>query len=270
MSAADQSPRTVTERARLVERFARVTGTDPVTCDWRPVADFLATPTFSRSTRQQYRAILKSWFGFLVLMDVRPDNPVDKLPKVRVPRRVPRPITEDQVVQVLASSRYYARTRAMLILAIFMGMRAVEISRIRGEHFTGGNLRIVGKGDAERVMPVHPAVAELAERMPRIGLWFTSPANPGQPVTAKNVSRVLSEAIRRAGVDASGHQCRHFYATAALMAAGGNLRHVQELLGHASVATTQIYTKVHPDGLRATVEGIQVPLYVVEKRRRAR
>lgn len=268
MRSAERSARTIDERTQLVQRFARATGTDPVGCDWRPVAEFLANSRFGKSTKQQYRAVLRQWFAFLILDGHRPDNPVDRLPKITAPPRRPRPVTVDQVGVILGSGRYYGKTRTKLILAHYQGMRAMEIAKVRGEDFTGGRLRVVGKGGRERRLPVHPLVEAERRAYPRIGFWFPRAGDLTRPVTAKSVSRALADAMRRSGVDAVGHQARHFYGTEVLQSSGGNLRHAQELLGHASVATTQIYTQVQDAALAATVNALPVPIYALSSRRR--
>lgn len=266
MRSADRSPRTITERAALIRRLAH--HTDPADCNWRPLAGFLADPAFGRSTKQQYRAILRQWFAFLALVGHRPDNPVDRLPRVTTPPRRPRPVTVAQVATILASSRYYGKTRTKLLLAHYQGLRAMEIAKIRGEDFTSGRLRVIGKGGRERWLPIHPLVEAERGRYPDIGYWFPRAGDPSRPVTAKSVSRALADAMRRSGVNAVGHQARHFYGTQTLAASGGNLRHAQELLGHASVATTQIYTAVNDADLAATVNALPVPLYAVANRSR--
>jgi integrase/recombinase XerD len=243
--------------------FASRSQADPIECGWEPIATFLANPRFKRSTRYQYRSVLRQWYGWLIKKGYRVDNPVDQLPRIRATRGLPRPISTDQLGQALNSGRFYSRTRTMILLAAYEGLRAHEIAQFRGEQIRGGRLWIVGKGDEEYSLPVHALIAAEAQAYPRIGLWFTSPTDRSQPITAKNVSNVVGKALRRADVDATCHQIRHWYGTHALRAAGGNLRVAQELLRHASPATTAIYTLVDDLELRAAIDALPVPLHLV-------
>lgn len=267
MDSGNHSPRTIDARRDLIDLFARrFPDHDVTSCDWETVARFLANPAFSRGTKQVYKSILRQWFGWLVIMNYRPDNPVDKLPRIKTPRRAPRPISTDQLALALSSDRFYSRTRTMILLAAYEGLRAHEIAAMRGEWIRGPRLRVHGKGDVEALVPAHAVVLAEAANYPRIGLWFPSPSDRSQPITAKNVSRVVGEALRRAGVDASCHQIRHWYGTQSLISAGGNLRVAQEMLRHASPATTALYTHVDDSQLHAASEGLPVPLYLVQSR----
>lgn len=264
MASGGQSSRTIDGRRDTVLLFARRTGADPITCGWEPLAQFLADPRIrTLASRATYRGSLRQWFRWLVIMGHRSDNPADKLPKARAPRGVPRPVSTSQLGQALASGRFYRRTRTMIILGAYQGLRAHEVARFRGEQIRGGALRVLGKGGVEAEIPVHPMVADEATRYPQIGLWFPSPRDDAQPITAKNVSRVVSDALRRAGVDATAHQLRHWYGTQSLRAAKGNLRVAQQLLRHASPATTAIYTRVEDEEMRAAIRALPVPLHVV-------
>lgn len=262
MRAASRSTRTIDARRDLILQFARQSPTDILTCDWEEIAAFLLNERFCQSTRAQYQTMLRQWYRWLVARGVRSDNPVDELGKIRMARRLPRPVSTDQLGLALTSGRYYSRTRTMILLGAFQGLRVSEIAKVRGEHLRGGQFRVIGKGNKERLIPIHALIEAEAHCYPRIGPWFPSPADRSQPITGKNVSNVLGKALRRSGVDATGHQLRHWYGTQSLRSAGGNIRVVQELLGHASLASTAIYTLVDDDQMRAAVNGLPVPLHL--------
>ncbi|MGI8881058.1 MAG: tyrosine-type recombinase/integrase [Jatrophihabitans sp.] len=158
-----------------------------------------------------------------------------------------------QLQQVLESGRFYGRTRTMILLGAYQGLRVHEIAKIRGEDFTGDSLRVVGKGKVAADLPVHPVIAAEAARYPAVGWWFPSPYCEGEPVTANSVSGVISAALRRSGVNATAHQLRHHFGTEILRASGGNLRVAQELLRHASPATTAVYTMIDDEQRRAAI-----------------
>lgn len=267
MESGSYSARTIDARRRLVILLARRTRMDPADCGWRDLAAFLADHRLSRSTRQTYRTGLRQWYSWLVRNQLRADNPVDMLPRIKTPRATPRPISTDQLAQALGSGRFYRKTRTMILLAAYEGLRAHEIAIMRGEYIRGSDLRVIGKGGVDVTIPLHEIVAAEAELYPRIGWWFPSPHDRTQPMTAKAVSSTVSKALRRAGVDATCHQARHWYGTESLHSAGGNLRVAQELLRHASPATTARYTRIDDEQMRAAVDALPTPLYSLGTRR---
>jgi site-specific recombinase XerD len=107
---------------------------------------------------------------------------------------------------------------------------------------------------------LHPIVAEYAQTFPRRGWWFTAQgSNHGGHIHGRSVSDAVGDVLRRAGVPTgSAHRLRHTYATR-LVQAGENLRVVQELLRHASLQTTQIYTGVTFDQQKAAIERLGMP-----------
>lgn len=260
MEAAEMSQRTISARLAVLALLAARLCVDPVTATWQDVARFLTDDRLGPASRSTYYGHLRSWFCWLVLNDYRSDNPTDRVRRPRVPRGQPRPITTDQLGRLLASG-IYARTRMMVLLAAYEGMRVHEIAKIRGEHLRGGNLTVVGKGGRTDVLPVHEAVAHEAQRFPNIGLWFPRPSDRSLPVLANSVSNVLSKAMQRAGVPGTPHALRHWFGTHALRAAGGDLRVAQELMRHASPATTAIYTLVDDDRRRAAIDALPAPIY---------
>jgi site-specific recombinase XerD len=259
-----RSPRTIDARSRIVQLLARRQSVDPVTADWHAVARFLSDPNFSDGTVLTYFSALRAWFGWLVRQGVRPDNPTDRIEKPRTPRRYPRPISTEELGRVLDRVNR-RRTRAMILLAAYEGMRVHEIAKVRGQDFRAGGtiLEIVGKGRHRAGIPVHPVVAELRTGYPRVGWWFASYADPSVPLTDKNVSAVISAAMRRAGVDGTAHQLRHWYGSQVLILAGGNIRTAQEALRHGSIASTAVYTLVTDDQLRSAIAALPVPLHSV-------
>ncbi len=249
------SGRTVTARMQIVQRFHAATGADPLTCDWQTVAGFLAAhDNWSEGTVQTHRANLNAWFSWLVRMGHRSDNPIDRMRRPRAVVRHPRPVSNDDMSRLLASVNRF-RTRAMVLLAAFQGLRVFEIAKVRGEDFDGGMLTVLGKGNKLARVPLHPVIAQLATQMPTAGYWFRSYANPAQPITSRNVSRVVSEAMERAGVHGTCHQLRHWFGTQALEHSL-DLRSVQELMRHESPATTAKYTQVSDERRRATLIGL--------------
>jgi excisionase family DNA binding protein len=256
--------RTVVERRRLLLEFRAVAEVDPALANHEDVMRFLvafrdATP----STRANYYGHLRNWFRWLTLEGHRSDNPCDKIPSPRMTRRQPRPVTDDQIERLLATGMY-KRTRTMVLLAAYQGLRAHEIAKIRGEEVNVQDnlLRVVGKGGFDATLPLHPVIAGEAAKYPKVGFWF--PAYDGQRsarqthVLPKSVSRAVSNVMTRAGIDGGPHRLRHWFATG-LVKRGVDIRVVQELLRHASLQSTQIYTGVTLEQQRAGIDSLGMP-----------
>lgn len=247
MHARSMRPVTISERVRVVRKLEEDTGTaaHQVTAD--QVTVWLASGPWSASSRNTYYGYLRSWFEWLQRQDVRTDNPMVKIGTPRRPRTQPRPVHDKHLHQLL-SVPMRRKTRAMILLAALQGLRVHEIAKFRGQDLDliAGTLHVEGKGGAVYDLPLHPMIAELAETMPRTGWWFPTnsrAANPNGHVRSTSVSDVMGGAMRRAGVPGTPHALRHWFGTT-LVDSGVDLRTTQELMRHASLATTQIYTRV--------------------------
>jgi integrase/recombinase XerD len=237
---------TIRNRDSVLRTAAATTGvtlTDMTTADLRR---FLGGPGLTPGTRRTYRSALRAFYGFLADEGVRED-PTDRLAPVRVARGQPRPFTQDQVDRMLHTGAY-RRTRAMILLGYYQGFRVSSIAAVHGRDvdLVGMTIRTVGKGGKDRTLPLHPTVAELAETMPRDGYWFPARAGRGGHITGHSVSELITRAKRRAGITdpkLTAHSLRHGFGTD-LVEEGVDIRVVQELMMHESLATTQIYTGV--------------------------
>ncbi|MDP7706784.1 tyrosine-type recombinase/integrase [Mycobacterium sp. TY815] len=248
-TAARLSGVTVSERIRVITEFAGELG------DVRPshaqaidVIRWLSRHTeWSASTAATYHSYLRAWFKWLTVMDHRKDNPMVKLHSPQYPQRLARPVSDDDLVRLLCTNMRH-RTRVMILLAALAGLRVSEIARVRGEDIdlSAPKIYVLGKGQTRNWLPLHSLLVDAALTMPRRGWWF--PANSRRPndhIHSKSVSDIIGDVMRRAEARGTPHSLRHWNGTT-LLDDGADLRTVQELLRHASVATTQIYTKV-PD-----------------------
>jgi site-specific recombinase XerD len=258
MRAAGASERTVREWAQIVARATRETGCTPDGLTTEAIEAWLAGltgrtgQTATPGTKAAYRVALRAWSRWLVLAGHRSDDPTERVSRARVPRRHPRPISTADLEQLLAS-RLRRRTRVMIHLGAFQGLRVHEIARLRAEDLDLGNrtLTITGKGGVTDTLPLHTVVAADAAWMPARGWWFPATCRPG-PVRRDSVSTVISAAMARAGVRGTAHQLRHWYGTE-LVRAGADIRVVQTLMRHASLSTTALYVEVDADAQRAAI-----------------
>ena len=213
---------------------------------------------WSDSTIATYTGCLNAWYRWLTIVDRRVDNPMIKVGSAKTPDREPRPINDADVPKLLAA-RMWSSTRVMILLALLAGLRVHEIAKVRGEDIdmVAGLLWVKGKGRKVRSIPLHPILRETAGTMPAAGWWFPMRGHEGVPMHSKSVSDVVGRAMRRAGVRGTPHSLRHWYATS-LLDDGNDLRTVQELMRHKSIASTQLYTKVSDDRQRSAIAGLSL------------
>lgn len=256
--AAGHRPATIRQRLYWL---ARVPNLDTATT--RDLLAFLSSQDWAPETRSSIRGALRSYFHHLVLAGVRPDDPTTPLPVVRVPRGTPRPVPDD--VLELAMIRGDDRERLMLGLAAYAGLRRAEIADLRWSAYAGGRLRIRGKGGAVRSVMVSRRLAELLDAEQgrrtcgRLGTgWrygdpaslYVFPGRAGGPAAPYTIGDTLKRCL---GPDWSGHKLRHRFASKAYRAQR-DLFAVQQLLGHASPATTARYVELPSDAESAAVE----------------
>ena len=216
-------------------------------------------PLAARSLSQSLSAIR----GFHAFLDRRLDTPAPQLALVRGPKvkpSLPRPVTEDQARGLLAEPDAdpdaepweAARDRAVLTLLYGCGLRISEaMSLVRSDAPLGETLRIVGKGSKTRIAPILPAVRAAVDAYLADLPFASSPDQPlfrakrGGPLSPRHVQATVQKLRGRLGLpdSATPHALRHSFATH-LLGAGADLRSIQELLGHASLSTTQRYTDV--------------------------
>lgn len=269
LRAQRMSPRTVESRVSLLRAWARRDEVDLLAATLQEMRVGLGRTTVSIATSAALRYAMRSFYQWLVDDDYRRDNPALNLAPIRVPKAKPRPYSEVQVQTMLARS--YFRTRVMILLAYRQGLRAAEIAAAHADDFDLGRMqvRVLGKGSKLAYLPMHPDVALVVRRM-GTGWWF--PARRGREghIHGRSVSTLLSQARDRAGIvdrRLTGHSLRHAYATE-LVHEGVNLKVVQELMRHESLATTERYVGI---GEQQLVDGIHsLPSVGILEHRRAR
>lgn len=253
--------KTIANRDDTLLRLAARTGRGPAEITHDDLVDYLSRVHFrtgqpiAAGTKQAERSYLQVFFRWMLARGYRPDDPAAELRKVKLPRRRPRPFREYQVEAMLTTGAY-RQTREIIVLGALTALRLGEIVRIRGEDYSPREKTVTAlrKGGYEHTIPLRGEALAIADSKPRTGWWFPSPypnrqfPDGGGHILMKSASSSVGKAIERAGIQQpyrrlTGHSLRHFYATT-LLAEGVDIRVVQELLGHASLATTQLYTEV--------------------------
>jgi integrase/recombinase XerD len=210
---------------------------------------------------------LRIFFRFLRTRGRIPADPSEKLPLPRLPKTLPQPLSRDEIADLVAApagdTPLEIRDRALLELLYASGLRIAEVCSVRLENLDedGGVIRVTGKGNKTRLIPVGSAALEalrfyLANARPK----FVSPRSGaaiflsvrGHPLTPARIWQLVRQYAKQAGIreDVHPHQLRHSFATH-LLSGGADLRIIQEMLGHASIATTQIYTQVDGGQLKS-------------------
>ena len=265
------SANTVSAYGRDLGRFAAFLaqrGTRPAVASVNDVQEFFAGAggDGAASSVARRTASLRAFYAYLVREGLRADDPASGLRTPKLPQQLPRVLSVEEVEAVLAqvvpAGPLGQRDLAALELLYGCGLRASELLGLReGDvDLEGGLVRCVGKGDKERVVPMGGAAATALGRYLRDGRRQLQRGRRraevflnarGGPLTRQGVDYRLRKILARADMlgQASAHTFRHSFATH-LLAGGADLRSVQEMLGHASVATTQLYTHVTVEHLR--------------------
>ena len=232
-----------------------------------------AEPPPAASSLARLQSSVRGLHRFLAREGIESDDPTGRLRPPKAARRLPKALTIDQVERLLdasgpeageaeASELIGLRDRALLELLYATGARVSEVVQLDVDDLSHGDVvRVRGKGSKERIIPVgsyarsaleayltrsRPELSRRGRATPRLFLGAR-----GAPLSRQSAWLVIQHAAERAQLTAhvSPHTLRHSFATH-LLQGGADVRVVQELLGHASVATTQIYTHVSVDALR--------------------
>ena len=261
---------------QLTEFFQSEMGVSVENIAWEDVSEktvsdyvlYLRELGYSETTKARKIASTKSLFGFLVEEGILDGNPTANVSAPKIGRSLPETLTVEEVDKLLAApvgihTPEAIRDQAMLELLYASGMRVSELLSLdlKDVSIQGGSVRCVGKGGKERVMPIHRHASDalkfyIEEARPGLMGSKTTDAiflnSRGGRLTRQGFWVILKGHCERAGLrsNITPHTLRHSFATH-LLHGGAPLRHVQELLGHASISTTQVYTHLTSDHVRA-------------------
>lgn len=286
------SPRTVSNYRREILQFKEYAESQGM-AEWAALTPALLRQWlaelhkagYARASVSRRISELRSFYAFMRVRGMVDTNPVQAILSPRLPLRLPRPLTREEVDKLLAApppdTPQGQRDAAMLELLYSAGLRVSELLALDAADVSLGEaqVRVTGKGAKERVTLIgRPAVAALRRYIedgrPRLlaeaeksggkataeGKWLSKrPAalflnRFGQRLSVSMFTRTLSGYAKAAGIDhqVTPHMLRHSFATH-LLDGGADLRTVQELMGHESAGTTQIYTQVSQKQLKDTV-----------------
>ena len=264
------SPNTVASYCSDVSEFLQNSGSDPVKASTDDIIGYLSSRAGELSKRSQARVLsaLRSFFDWTVLEGLRKDNPCDNVDSPKLGRYLPAVLSVEEVDRIIASvddsTPKGLRNRAILETLYGSGLRVSEAVglRISDIYLKERFLRIIGKGDKQRIVPIGGsealAIEAYLEARP-------VPAGPefddilflnrfGKSLSRVSMFKMIKEQAILAGIfkDISPHTFRHSFATH-LIENGADLRAVQEMLGHESILTTEIYTHIDSSTWQAAV-----------------
>jgi site-specific recombinase XerD len=278
--AADYSARTIEASLSDLRQFAAFLAQRAIEhvgaisrADVSAFAASLADPAIrpcARSTVARKLSVVRSFLRFCEDNGLVETSPAAGLASPKMPRRLPQVLTPDQAALLLESiagtKPLELRDRALYELIYSSGLRCQEVLDLKLRDISHGSceVRVKGKGRKVRVVPVGEVALGALDRYLREGRTVLALGSPesedhvflsrtGRPLSSSDVQRRLGRLLARAGAPAgtTPHTLRHSFATH-LLEGGADLRTIQELLGHSSLRTTQVYTHVSAAHLRKT------------------
>lgn len=227
------------------------------------------------ATNSQARRVsgLKSFFGYLFLEENLQNNPAELLEAPKPTRYLPEVLSVEEIDRMMSAIDHSlpqgVRDRAMLEVLYACGLRVSELTSLRlsGLHLEQGFVRILGKGNKERLVPIGPQaikhillyVSGVRQHLPKIAKGHEDVVflnlKRGTGLTRVYVHGKVKELAEAANItkNVSPHTFRHSFATH-LVEGGADLKAVQDMLGHESITTTEIYTHLNAEFLRQTIE----------------
>ncbi len=269
-SAAEATRKAYSNDVGQLAVWADALGREPASLghrDLRRFAAVLSERGISKAGVARKLAAIRTFYGALVRSGEMEANPADLVATPKQDRKLPRVLSREEMQTLLdripTRTPLEMRDRAMLELAYSCGLRAEEVVNLDmgSPDFDGERLRIEGKGGKTRLVPMgEPAQAALTRYLERgrralVGAGDEDAllvSKSGRRLHPSDVRRRLERWVREAAIagGVSPHALRHSFATH-LLEGGADLRSIQELLGHASLSTTQVYTQVEPSWLQS-------------------
>lgn len=263
------SPNTVAGYLSDISLFFEESGLDPASVAPADIVDYLSERSDTLSKRSQARLLsaFRSFFDWMILEGAMKENPCDGVDPPKIGRYLPEVLSVQEVDDIIASvdtsTPAGLRDRAILEVLYGCGLRVSEAAGLRMSDIFAkeGFLRIVGKGDKERIIPLGEMAAEALEA------WYGARPEPcrgyedfvflnrsGKSLSRVSIFNMVKKQAMLAGVrkEISPHTFRHSFATH-LVENGADLRVVQEMLGHESILTTEIYTHMDSSSWQGSI-----------------
>lgn len=260
-SYSAETRRNYVQRAKQADAYLRRRGHSVFTVRYSELEEYVFSTARTASNRNHIRAGLMAFFDFLIYVGIRTDNPAKDLPRLKTHRRLPHPLTNSEVLSLIRTARALDPLLWALV-AVFAhtGLRLDEARCLEWSQFDPPWLSFdATKSRRERRMFIKPEVVKALNAWrgsctdPR---WiFPSPHSTSRPLHKTTLERYIRQLGEVVGIEGMHpHRFRHSFATSLYEQTTGDLRVVQEALGHATIQTTEIYAHVRPVRLREAIE----------------
>lgn len=268
LRAAGLSPRTIGDRAEVLARahtqlpHGLLRATTPELEQWLANSGRAVRPdpdhSWSQATRCTYQFHLRAFFAWMChgAQPMLSYNPMSEVSRPRQPRRIPNPVTDDELALVLGTPD--PQWRLVVLLAAYAGLRSSEIARLRREDVTPDLITIRGgKGGKDEALPTHPEIWAAVQHMPAGALIHRKRDN--RPADGAWLTRAARDWLDSLGLPKVHlHRFRHWCGTT-VQRNGRDLRVTQEIMRHASPATTAGYAKVTDEQRRLALTALPIP-----------
>lgn len=252
------SPNTAAAYCSDLEIFFKNAGKEAETVSQDDIIDYFRGIKVSERSQSRMLSAFRSFFGWMQLEGIREDNPAENVDAPKIGRYIPVVLSVEEVEAILASveldSPFGIRDRAILEVLYGCGLRVSEASglRIQDLYLDEGFITVIGKGDKQRLVPIGERAVDAVNNYLNVRPMPQPEFNDfvflnrfGKSLSRVSIFTMIKRQAVMAGVDKeiSPHTFRHSFATH-LIENGADLRVVQEMLGHESILTTEIYTHI--------------------------
>jgi integrase/recombinase XerC len=251
LKAAGQAPSTIEQRRIQLNRIQTFHQGNLTNATKTTLIEFMADEIGHNSPeyRKSMRTALRGFYSWAQQNGHNQTNPAENLPPIKIPRPLPRPVSEEALRTAYDNAN--DEVKVMILLGAMGGLRLSEITHLHTDDREGNILRVRGKGNKLRIVPLNTTLNAALDRLElngQSGYYFNNPQT-GLPWSISYVGKQLRSLLPK---KYAAHSLRHRAASVAYSATK-DIRAVQELLGHSSVSTTQLYTAITGDDLKATV-----------------
>jgi len=223
---------------------------------------------WTNKTFRNYRQYLKTFFDFCVRENYIETNPVEKIEKPKLPKRIPRCLDKKQLDNLILhldcctwfNDLEEKRNKAMIRTFLFTGIRLNELLKLKTSSVNFEESEIIiyqGKGNKDRVIPIHPNLLpylkKYHELKKRPTEYFFSSIRSNKPLTKNNLYRIIKKLREKTRFHFTPHQLRHTFGKLSIEA-NLNPFKLQKIMGHSSIETTQIYVYVSDDNLKESFQ----------------
>lgn len=218
---------------------------------------------------------LKTYFNWTIKRGYIAKNPVVSIDRPRLSKRLPRCLSTEDTLKVLTHTHWHKwryeierpRNEAIMAVFTFTGIRLSELLNLKTEHVSTGVAEIFiagGKGDKDRIVPIHARLAPILRAYDEMRLrhcppsqWYFTGVKSDKKLTAKRVRDIFQKVSQSSGVKVTPHMLRHTFGKLCVDQ-NVNLRTIQQMMGHADVSTTQMYTFVSTTAMKQNFTNVHL------------